>query len=231
MIKTLGFQILIILLIALPGFAGAPETPASSNGENIVSSGFDESQINYKNDDETKTPIWNEKKTKVEEQSSSLYQTLLTILVLLFLGSLGFWYLKRKALLGNNQKGLMQIKVLTQYHLAPKKSLLVVRVAGESLLLGLTDNNINLLKSLSLLDEDVPAQTPKDFKETISKAEALADLNMPPKNTILKNGTTGGEKSHSEAIAKSESAEEVEDYSLGNIRDMVEIKLKDLKRW
>jgi len=51
------------------------------------------------------------------------------------------------------------IEVLSQHYMGPKRSLAVIRVAGEAVLIGLTDSNITFLKSLSLLDEDVPQET------------------------------------------------------------------------
>jgi flagellar protein FliO/FliZ len=56
-----------------------------------------------------------------------------------------------------------KIKVLTQHYLGPKKSILIVQVAGESILLGVTDHNISMLKTLSLIDDEIPENLPKNF--------------------------------------------------------------------
>jgi flagellar protein FliO/FliZ len=63
----------------------------------------------------------------------------------------------------------MQIKVLSQHHLGPKKSLAIIHVAGESMLVGITDNNISMIKSLSLIDDEVPADMPNTFGQTMAK--------------------------------------------------------------
>jgi flagellar biogenesis protein FliO len=47
------------------------------------------------------------------------------------------------------------MKILNHLPLGPKKYLTVVEVAGETLLLGVTDYSVNLIKSLALLDEDL----------------------------------------------------------------------------
>jgi flagellar protein FliO/FliZ len=49
----------------------------------------------------------------------------------------------KKSLLKENQ-----IKILTQHYLGPKKSLAIVRVAGESILIGITDQAISHIKTL-----------------------------------------------------------------------------------
>lgn len=177
---------------------------------------FDETKINYKLADEESIPILTKNKSKIEEQSGSLYKTLASVFIVLMLGALGLWYLKRKTTMGDNKQTAMQIKVLTQYHLAPKKTLTVIRVAGESLLIGVTDNQITLLKSLSLLDEDIPEATPKNFKQTIAESTSTANVETPPKNTILKSA---------------EFSDADEEFSFGNIKYLVENKLKGMKRW
>lgn len=62
------------------------------------------------------------------------------------------------------------VELLSQFYLGPKRSVAVLRVAGETVLIGVTDQQITLLKSLSLLDEDVPAQTKlKSFGNILAK--------------------------------------------------------------
>ena len=63
--------------------------------------------------------------------------------------------------------GGTKIQVLSTHYLGPKKSLSIVQVAGESLLLGVTDQNINMIKTLSLIDDEVPATTPNNFENVI----------------------------------------------------------------
>ena len=78
------------------------------------------------------------------------------------------WLSNKKASLPN-----AQIKIISQHYLGPRKSLAIVYVAGESLLVGITDNQINLVKQLSLIDDEVPADLPKKFDETLDFAENL----------------------------------------------------------
>ena len=68
----------------------------------------------------------------------------------LTLGMFTKWWKKRTEKSMDTNK----IRIMTQHFLGPRKSLAIVRVAGESILIGITDQNINMLKSLSLLDED-----------------------------------------------------------------------------
>lgn len=105
-----------------------------------------------------------EKEQKINAASTDApLKTIATLVVLFLMGAGGFVWIKKSSVGSKNTQN--QIKVLTQFYLGPKKSLAIVRVAGESVLIGITDQNINMIKSLSLLDEDIPESVPKDFLE------------------------------------------------------------------
>ena len=76
------------------------------------------------------------------------------------------WLIQRKVLTPNSQ-----IRIITQHYLGPRKSLAIVHVAGESLLIGITDHDIRLVKQLSLIDDEVPANLPKRFDEELTFTE------------------------------------------------------------
>jgi flagellar protein FliO/FliZ len=89
----------------------------------------------------------------LEKPGSSTKMLLGFVIVGLLLGAAVYFVRKY----GNNKgshSSLMQIKVTAQHYLGPKKSIAVIRVAGESLLIGITDHQINLIKGLSILDEE-----------------------------------------------------------------------------
>ncbi|MCC6277101.1 MAG: flagellar biosynthetic protein FliO [Oligoflexia bacterium] len=90
------------------------------------------------------------------KKSTPIWLRVLGSLVVV-LGMIGGAYLAFQKL-PNAKKALgarKMIEVLGQYHLGPKRSLIVIRVAGETMLVGSTENNINLIKPLALLDEDL----------------------------------------------------------------------------
>lgn len=102
------------------------------------------------------------KKAPAETQESGM-KLLLTFSILGVLGCGGYFLIRKYRFSNLNASRANEIKVLTQHHLGPKRSIAVVRVAGESMLIGITDHNINLLKNLSLLDDDIPETTPRKF--------------------------------------------------------------------
>lgn len=79
----------------------------------------------------------------------------------------GAWYLMRRHRKRGDFRDAQQIKVTAQHWLGPKKSLAIIRVAGESILIGVTDHNISLIKPLSLLDDELPEETPARFQQAM----------------------------------------------------------------
>jgi flagellar protein FliO/FliZ len=105
-----------------------------------------------------------------------------------------FWAKRKTGLTAHHQ-----IKVLTQYALGPKKSLAIIRVAGESILIGITEQNISMIKSLALLDEEIPMDVPAQFAQELDRA------NQP---------TITADK---------------EDFSFGSVRDIVSNRLREMR--
>lgn len=151
------------------------------------------------NKKETEIPVLAAKTSDASaKQSSSTSRVILSlglVLGLLF----GFSVFLKKFLRKSPLKKNSQIKVLTQHYLGPKKSLAIIRVAGESMLIGVTDNNINLIKTLALLDEEIPESIqPRDFAKSLDQSMSGAD-------------------------------DEVEEFSISKIKDFVSGRLKNMK--
>lgn len=138
---------------------------------------------------------------KAVEPSSS-GKLLLGVGLLLGFALIGFMAIKKYRY--KDVKGQQfQMKVLSQFHLSPRKSLAVVQVAGESILLGVTDHHISMIKSLSLLDEDL---------------ENASEENMP--------------KSFDSVFSSKPAKEmeiETETYSMARIQDVVSSKIKSMR--
>lgn len=149
------------------------------------------------------TPVADELKAAAPSADHRLLLGLLLFLGFATLAALAV----RKFKFKNVKTQQFQMKILSQFHLSPKKSLAVIQVAGESILVGVTDHHISLIKSLSLLDEDLEqGASSKDFKHT------LGDL-----GDIGKQGTGPG------------GFESSDIYSIQKIQDAVSLKIKNLR--
>lgn len=97
------------------------------------------------------------------------------LVLLVSAGGIMIWVKKNKAQASINGRK-MEIKLLGQMSLGPKKSIAIVSVAGEALALGVSDQQITLLKNLALLDEDIPTenQANKNFGPVLESANKKA---------------------------------------------------------
>jgi flagellar protein FliO/FliZ len=108
--------------------------------------------------------------TRPVTDSGSMSPTKKMILALLSLLLLlgGFLMVVQKHGKKNGYVKIAQnIKVLTQKSIGPKKNLMLIRVAGETILLGVTDHNINHLKTLSLMEDELPDYTEPQFSSQL----------------------------------------------------------------
>jgi flagellar protein FliO/FliZ len=166
-------------------------------------------EISTKNLKEDEILVNLEATKKVSAAENPLLRFFFSICIVGILG-FGAFYLIRKYRFGNPKSQATQIKVLSQHFLGPKKSLAIIRVAGESILVGITDHNISMIKSLSLLDEDIPEETPKEFHSVFGQAR---------KNQTAEEAEKQNEK----------DAESREDFSISGIKDFVSLKMKNMR--
>jgi flagellar protein FliO/FliZ len=155
---------------------------------------------------ESDIPVLAGKSKKEKPELKSAWSRMIISLIVVALIGGGFVFFGRWWNRTHKRNDLnTKIRVLSQFHIGPKKSLTIVRVAGESLLLGVTDNSISMLKTLSLVDDELPEVVPQEFKESL--------------NTHLDNPDA-------EAVSE---VEEQEDFAMGDIRDVVSNRLKKMR--
>lgn len=116
---------------------------------------------------ESEIPVFKNKDEKAPAAKSTSSQILMSVIVVLSLVGASIVLIKKYAYKNRPSKNQPKIKVLTQHHLGPKKSLAIIHVAGESILIGITDHNVNLIKSLALIDDEVPSDLEQNFEENI----------------------------------------------------------------
>lgn len=146
---------------------------------------------------------------KVKESESSPWARLFISLAVITVVGLGLVigvkrFAKDKVKVGGN----INVKVVSQHSLGPKKSLAVIHVAGESILIGITDHNISMIKSLALIDDEIQEDVPGNFETEIQKVSAQ-DRYTPSKPKV--------------------NASAEDDFSIGSIKDLVNSKLKEMR--
>ncbi len=160
---------------------------------------------------ENEIPLNLDAAKKASGEGSSVFRILFSLALLGVVGTGAFIFLRKYAV-PKAMKNQTQIKVLQQHYLGPKKSLAIVRVAGESILIGVTDHNINMIKSLSLLDDEVPEEIPQNFDSVIEDFE---------------NDDEAPVKKQNKRAAKDLDADE--EFAISGIKDIVSKRLKGMR--
>jgi flagellar protein FliO/FliZ len=125
---------------------------------------------------ESEIPVFTEKTEAKKAGGSSLERLVMTLFVVCALLGAALFGLKRwAARRGKNIASPTKIQILTQHHLGPKKSLAIIQVAGEAILIGITDQNISMLKTLALIDDEVPGHVPRNFADELDNDEGAAE--------------------------------------------------------
>lgn len=158
---------------------------------------------------ESQIPVVLEGAKKSVVNENPFLKIMITFGILGVLGCAAYFLIKKYLRPGNSPSQANQVKILSQHYLGPKKSLAIIRVAGESILIGITDHNISLIKGLSLLDEEIPDGTPKTFK-SIFNAGARTETTANPS-----------------PAAKDEDG--LDEFSISGIKDFVATKLKTMR--
>lgn len=152
---------------------------------------------------ESEIPLNLDAPKKASEESHPIFKMILALSMMGVVGTGAFIFIRKYSKTNFAAGKNNEIKVLTQHYLGPKKSLAIIRVAGESILIGVTDQNINMIKSLALLDDEVPEEIPNSN---------FADL----------FGTTPAARTPVEA-------EDEEEFSIRGVKDVVSKKLKGMR--
>jgi hypothetical protein len=112
---------------------------------------------------ESQIPIYSKGKTIEKASSDPYWRVIATVVVICIFGAAAI-FIARKRGFKRNQPGLgARIEVLHQHHFSPKKGLALIRVAGEVMLISMTDQSISMIKPVALIDDEVSGIMGKDF--------------------------------------------------------------------
>lgn len=125
---------------------------------------------------EDETPVTFSEPTPVKSGGSIIWRLLISVVVIAAAG-VGLTYASRRWGRRADSGGTKsRIELMHQFHLGPRKSLALIRVAGETMLVGVTDQNINMLKSITLIDDDMAAALNQDFNGFLEDEFSVADV-------------------------------------------------------
>ncbi len=180
---------------------------------------------------ENEIPLNLEAAKKTAEGGSSATKALVSMMIIGVLMAVSYYGMRRYKTSNTINKSNTKIKVISQHFLGPKKSLAIIHVAGESILVGITEQNISMIKSLSLIDDEVPETLPNTFGQTLNQAQAAGEAG---------GNETGDGRAAQAAVMQSGSGatagkpmantyELDEEFSFANVTETVSKKIKSMR--
>jgi flagellar protein FliO/FliZ len=124
---------------------------------------------------ESDIPLFTKASQPKSSSSNPFFRMMIALVVICGLGLGTLVYAKRFKKTNKSASKAPKIQVLTQHFLGPKKSLAIVKIAGESILIGVTDHNITPIRVLSLLDDELPPAGPRDFNAAMQGVDFIED--------------------------------------------------------
>lgn len=157
---------------------------------------------------EDQIPLTIDTAKKTAETGGTSTKALASMFIIVVMAGAGIFFVRKYKLSNSINKSNTKIQVLSQHYLGPKKSLAIIHVAGESILVGITDHNISMIKSLSLIDDEVPADLPNTFGQTLEKTE---------------------QKVQAAPVTAKPAVDLDEEFSFSNVTENVSKKLKSMR--
>ncbi|MBS1971429.1 MAG: flagellar biosynthetic protein FliO [Bdellovibrionales bacterium] len=189
------------------------ETAKAESAPVAVGAATENKDAVVENKKESEIPLNLNSPKKASEEGSPIFRLILIVSMMGVLGTGAYIYMRKYSKTSFAAGKNNEIKVLTQHYLGPKKSLAIIRVAGESILIGVTDQNINMIKSLALLDDEVPEEIHSgNFADTFANVPATK--------------YTPSVKTAPDATVETEDEEE---FSIRGVKDVVSKKLKGMR--
>ncbi len=111
---------------------------------------------------ESEIPVLRDEKTGQKNQESPWAKLFGVAAFVMALSVGAFTFIKKASKAKNPNGNQARIEVLHQHFLGPKKSVALIQVAGEAILIGVTDHNINMIKPVALIDDEAAGE-PQDF--------------------------------------------------------------------
>jgi flagellar protein FliO/FliZ len=165
---------------------------------------------------EDQIPLTIAEDRKNAASGTSATKAMMSAFIVIALIGTSYYFVRKYKISNTVNKSNMKIKVLTQHYLGPKKSLAIVHVAGESILIGVTDQNISMIKSLSLIDDEVPSEMPQTFSESLSVSSG-----------VRSQALTGAAAQQPAAAQMTDELDE--EFSFAGVTDSVSKKIKSMR--
>lgn len=125
---------------------------------------------------ESEIPVILTGKTTADEKGNSIWRMVASLAVIAVTAVIGIYVSRRYAHKKDKGGQKARIELMHQLHMGPRKSIGLIRVAGETMLVGITEQNINMLKAVTLIDDELEHVAGKDFNGFLEDEFSIEDV-------------------------------------------------------
>lgn len=125
---------------------------------------------------ESEIPVQLQSQTKTRENSNILWRLAASLAFLGVVAAVLYFATRRWARPKDAKAKGARIEMIHQFHIGPRRSIALIRVAGETMLVGVTDHNINMLKPVTLIDDELEGLMKKDFNNFLEDEFSIEDV-------------------------------------------------------
>lgn len=125
---------------------------------------------------ESEIPVQLSAPPKAKESSDVVWRLVASFAVLAFAGGILYYATRRWTKPKEKAAKGARIEMVHQYHMGPRKSIALIRVAGETILLGVTDHNVSMIKPVTLIDDELEGLMKKDFNNFLEDDFSIEDV-------------------------------------------------------
>lgn len=125
---------------------------------------------------ESEIPVVLPSRVPATEAGSAFWRVVASLALVSAVGA-GIYIFSRRWSRSRDQGGnKARIEVMHQLHLGPRKSVCLIRVSGEAVLIGVTDHNVSLIKPVTLIDDEMEHAAAKDFNNFLEDEFSVHDV-------------------------------------------------------
>jgi len=125
---------------------------------------------------ESEIPVLLEPKKATKSGSNMIWRLVASLGIIAAVAGIMIFASKKWGQKADRGGKTARIEIMHQHHLGPRRSIALIRVAGETMLLGITDQNVNMLKTITLIDEELEGAMNKDFNGFLEDEFSIEDV-------------------------------------------------------
>jgi flagellar protein FliO/FliZ len=125
---------------------------------------------------ESEIPVLMSSPKTAKAESNVIWRLMASLVLIAVVGGILMYAARRWSRQKDKGGKQARIDIIHQMHLGPRRSMALVRVSGEVMLIGITDHSINMIKSIALIDDEIENTVKGDFNGFLDDEFTIEDV-------------------------------------------------------